>query len=88
MTITQANEIREFILTYFRNIEEEEYIGQMDLDEVNGTYMISLAQGNPDRPVKMFIEADTMEELYKKIESELRSRVLPRVRYGTLYKYK
>lgn len=88
MTITQANEIREFILTYFRNIEEEVYIGQMDLDEVNGIYMISLAQGNPDRPVKMFIEADTMEELYKKIESELRSRVFPRVRYGTLYKYK
>jgi hypothetical protein len=60
----------------------------MELDEVNGVYMISLAQGNPDRPVKMFIEAETMEELYIKIESELRSRVFPRVRYGTLYKYK
>ena len=47
----------------------------MELDEVNSVYMISLAQGNPDRPVKMFIEAETMEELYIKIdelEKELR----------------
>lgn len=88
MTITQMNEIREFILTYFREIEEEEYIGKMEIDEVNGTYMISLAQGNPDRPVKMFIEADTIDELYSKLDSELRSRDFTRVRYGTLYKFK
>lgn len=76
------------IKNYFINIEQEDYIKPIKVNVTDGIYKITLIQGCDDRPINIYIEADTNQECIDKILKELRSRYLTSVRYGTLYKIK
>lgn len=76
------------IKNYFINIEQEDYIKPIKVNINDNIYKITLIQGCDDRPINIYIEADTNQECIDKILKELRSRYLTSVRYGTLYKIK
>lgn len=80
--------IKNAIKDYYNTIESVDYIEDIEVYLVDSTYHISLVQGNYMRPLHIFIEAESENDLITKLIADLALRQLSLVKYGSLRKIK